>query len=153
MGASKEEVKEPECVDPALVAPSEARYKRNKTNNNKNDAKKATTQTLILVKKFVREKFNAVALQLIENNTGTKKEKFNIETRIEAAIKSLIPNLKFTTRHRLDEDSHPADWLRAFIPEHMKKGDSRSVCISKWCQYTNMKAQLDFAGNEKVGGL
>ena len=45
-------------------------------------------------------------------------------------IKSLIPNLKFTAQYRLDEDSDPADWLRAFIPEHMKKGDSRSACIS-----------------------
>ena len=68
-------------------------------------------------------------------------------------IKSLIPNLKFTAKHGLDEDSHPADWLQAFIPEHMKKGDSRSVCISKWSQYSNMKAKLDFAGNEKLGGL
>ena len=102
MGASKEEVKEPECVDPALVAPSEARYKRNKTNNNKNDAKKATTQTLILVKKFVREKFNAVALQLIENDTGTQKKKKNsilkqgLKKYDKMSIKSLIPNLKFT---------------------------------------------------------
>ena len=48
--ASKEEVKEPECVDHMLVAPSEARYKRNETNNNKNDAGKATTPTTIFVK-------------------------------------------------------------------------------------------------------
>ena len=53
----------------------------------------------------------------------------------------------------MDENSDPAHWLLAFIPKYMKKGDSRSVCISKWCQYTNMKAQLDFAGDEKVGGL
>ena len=68
-------------------------------------------------------------------------------------IKSLIPNLYFTAQHRLDEDSHPADWLRAFIPEHMKRGDSRSVFISKWFQYSIMKAQLDFVGNDKLGGL
>ena len=49
--ASKEEVKEPECVDPKLVAFSEARYKRNETNNNKNDTEKATTPTPIFVKK------------------------------------------------------------------------------------------------------
>ena len=68
-------------------------------------------------------------------------------------IEKLTPNLKFTAKHKMDENSHPAHWLQAFIPEHMKKGDPKSVRISKWCQYTNMKAQLDFAGDEKVGGL
>ena len=66
---------------------------------------------------------------------------------------NLIPNLKFTAKYGLDEDSHPGDWLKAFIPKHMKKRDSRSVCISKWSQYSNMKAKLNFAGNEKLGGL
>ena len=45
--ASTEEVKEQECVDHTLVAPNDARYKRNETNNNKNDSKKATTPTPI----------------------------------------------------------------------------------------------------------
>ena len=78
--ASKEEIKEPECVDLTLVAPSDTRYKRNETNNIKNDAKKATTPTPIFVKKFnynpkfVREQFDAVALQLIENNTGIQNK-------------------------------------------------------------------------------
>lgn len=49
--ASKEEVKEPECVDPTLVAPSEARYKRNNDHNNENDAKNASTP-IPIVKKF-----------------------------------------------------------------------------------------------------
>ena len=89
MEASKEEVKEPECVDPPLVAPSEARYKRNETNKNKNDAEKATTSKLIFVKKFnydkkfVREKSDAVTLQLIENTTNTLKKKKEKKRKIQ----------------------------------------------------------------------
>ncbi len=48
--ASTEEVKEPECVDPTLVAPSEARYKTNDDHNNKNDAKNSLSPTPIFVK-------------------------------------------------------------------------------------------------------
>ena len=109
--ASKEEVKEPECVDPTLVAPSEARYKRNEPNNSNNDAETATTPTPVFVKKFnydkkfVREKFDAVALQLIENNTSTKKKqnkstimKQGLKKYDKMPIKSLIPNLKFTVQ-------------------------------------------------------
>ncbi len=40
-----------------------------------------------------------------------------------------------------------------FIPEAPKKGDSKGCGISKWCQYTNMKADMDFAGNLDSGGL
>ena len=61
--------------------------------------------------------------------------------------------MKFLEKHRLNDESHPADWLRAFIPELQPKGDSKACSISKWCQYTNMKAEMDFAGQEASGGL
>ena len=65
----------------------------------------------------------------------------------------MIPNIKFVEKHHLNELSHPADWYRAFIPECPKKGDPNSSCIQKWCQFTNMKAELDFAGHTELGGL
>ena len=68
-------------------------------------------------------------------------------------ILDLVPKMKFVDRHRLNEDSHPADWVHAFIPEAPKKGDSRGCGITKWCQFTNMKADMDFAGNVDSGGL
>ena len=86
--ASKEEVKEPECVDPTLVAPSEARYKRNNDHNNENDAENASSPIPIVKKfnyekKFVREKFDAVALQFVETGTSTgtgpKKNKTKVQ--------------------------------------------------------------------------
>ena len=144
----------------ASMAPSEARCRMNYIDlNDKNDENETRT-TLVkkrnYERKFEREKFDAVALQLIPNDTkkqSTMKAKKGKKAYDKLPIENLIPNLKFTERHKLDENSHPAHWLQAFVTEHMKKGDSRSVCISKWCQYTNMKAQLDFAGDEKVGGL
>ena len=56
LGASTEEVIEPECIDPTLLAHSEARYKRNETNNHENDAEKATTPTPKFVKKSIMSK-------------------------------------------------------------------------------------------------
>ena len=53
----------------------------------------------------------------------------------------------------MNDKLHPADWLPAFIPELHPKGDSKACSISKWCQYTNMKAEMDFPGSEHTGGL
>ena len=68
-------------------------------------------------------------------------------------VEDLIPNLKFILQNRLGRHSHPADWVCAFIPESQKKGDSNGCGISKWCQYTNMKAEMDFASGSQSGGL
>ena len=34
----------------------------------------------------------------------------------------LPPNIKFTKKHRLDENSESTEWLRAFIPDLPPKG-------------------------------
>ena len=92
--ASTDEVKESECVDPTLVAPSEARYKRNDDHNNGNDAKNASTPILIVKKfnyerKFVCKKFDAIALQFVaETGTGTgtstgPKKKYSDTRKVE----------------------------------------------------------------------
>ena len=86
---ASEEVKEPECVDPTLVTPSEARYRKNYINlNDKNDENDENEKKTILVKKrnyeqkFEREKFDAVALQLIPpNNTNNTKKQSKVKPK------------------------------------------------------------------------
>ena len=53
----------------------------------------------------------------------------------------------------LNDESHPADWLQAFIPELQPKSNAKACSISKRYQYTNMKAEMDFARLEDSGGL
>ena len=38
-------------------------------------------------------------------------------------------------------------------PQTHEEETLKKICISKWCKYINMKAQLNFAGNEQVGCL
>lgn len=64
----------------------------------------------------------------------------------------LLPNIKFTQKHRLDENSHPAEWLRAFIPDNPPKGSAESFSKKQWCQYTNMKVELDCCGEKNQDG-
>ena len=158
-----EEVMEPENIDSTLVDPGRARDQR----------ARGVSETCIEAAKkfnyaqnFRRNKFVGTALQLSngkiseDNNQTTKKRKrkqkpSNAKSRIyeKLPIKNLIPNIKFTEKHHLDEFSHPAAWFRSFIPEIPKKGESNSSCIQKWCQYTNMKAELDFSGQKHSSGL
>ena len=65
----------------------------------------------------------------------------------------LFPNIKFTKKHRLDENSHPAEWLRSFIPDVLPKGSIQGFSKKQWCQFTNMKAELDCAGVKNQDGL
>ena len=68
-------------------------------------------------------------------------------------VKNFLPIIKFLEKHWLDSESHPTDWVRNFIPELQSKGDSKGNSNSRWFQYTNMKAAMDFAGNVSLGGL
>ena len=161
-----EQAEEPESLDPALVEPGRARDQRTRQGiaDDGRGMKKYNYS-----EKFDREEFSAMALQLVVNETkpkvtpkkgaSKKKRKKTSTTKLASRkyekqpIKTLIPNIKFVEKHHLNEFSSPADWFRAFIPESPKKGESNSLCIQKWCQFTNMKAQLDFAGNAEFGGL
>ena len=71
----------------------------------------------------------------------------------ELPVKELIPDIKFVEKNKLNEFSHPTDWFCAFIQESPKKGDPDSSCVQKWCNFTNMKAELDFASQKDTGGL
>lgn len=79
--ASAEELKEQECVDPMPIAPNEARYNRNSDVNDQNEKENAPTPAPIFVKKinykqkFVQEKFNATAFQLIPIGNSSKMER------------------------------------------------------------------------------
>ena len=118
---ASEEVEEPECVDHTLVAPSEARCRKNYLDlNDENDENDENETRTILVKKrnyeqkFECEKFDAAALQLIPNDTkkqSTMKAKKGKNAYDKLPIENLIPNLKFTEKHKLDENSLPAHWL------------------------------------------
>ena len=55
--------------------------------------------------------------------------------------------MKFIGQHQLDLDSHPVDWVYAFLPKARKKGDGKGCNILKWCEYTDMRANMGFAGN------
>ena len=157
-----EEVREPENVDPALVDPSRARDQRTSAGVGTRDNE--FQKKFNYAEKFSRDAFVATALQFVQEgetekgNNNKKRKRKSPEKKKERKyekrpIKKLIPNIKFTQKHHLNEFSNSAEWFRAFIPETQKKGDPSSSCIHKWCQYTNMKAELDFAGNKNSGGL
>ena len=113
--------------------------------------------------KFKRAEFTGESLQpsstQSESNRNKKKRnhKSKFESRninyIKKPNRTLLPNIKFTIKHRLDENSHPADWLRAFIPDTPPKGSPQEYSKKQWCQYTNMKAELDCAGKKNQDGL
>ena len=93
-----------------------------------------------------------------KKGASKKKRKKTSTTKLaprkyEQPIKTLIPNIKFVEKYHLDEFSSPVDWFQAFIPKSPKKVESNRLCIQKWCQLTNMKAELDFAGNKEFGGF
>ena len=51
-----------------------------------------------------------------------------------------VPNIDFIKKHKLDFNSHPADWMNAFLPKHPIAGSHLSLHdITSW---TNMKAWL-----------
>ena len=103
----------------------------------------------------VRKKFSAMAQQPVRINTKRKRFQNDIVKYEKQLVKNLIPIIKFLEKYRLDSsESHHADWVRSFIPELQAKGDSNDTSISKWCECTNMKASMDFAGNaDLLGGL
>ena len=157
-----EEAKEPHSLDPLLVEPGMARDQR--TRDEVDDAD-VCMKKFNYVEKFEREEFSATALQLVDECSEKVNSKIKASKKRKATsttterkydklpIKDLIPNIKFVQKHHLNEHSHPADWYRAFIPEGPKKGDHSNSCIQRWCKFTNMKAELDFAGQKELGGL
>ena len=166
--SGSEVVNEPENKDPTLLDPSQARDSRTKQGVGDENEEALNREAFVSVKKknysekFKRESFSAEALQPVHNpkknsskKSKEKKKRFQWDKvqYEKRQVKDLIPNMKFLEKHRLNDESHPADWLRAFIPELQPKGDSKACSISKWCQYTNMKAEMDFAGSEHTGGL
>ena len=69
--------------------------------------------------------------QINKKRNQQKKRKFvkpfqskTIEYIKKPMSDELLPNIKFTRTHRLDENSHPAEWLRAFIPDIAPKGSA-----------------------------
>ena len=68
-------------------------------------------------------------------------------------ITELTPNDKFISQNRLNEESHPADWLRAFLPNSKEKGSpANTFCTDKWSSYLNTRAWQDLAGIKERGG-
>ena len=60
-----------------------------------------------------------------------------------------IPNLDFCDEHRLDLESHPAEWFEAFLPIHNKRGGNRAsmqFSMENCLSWTNTKARMQNAG-------
>ena len=153
-------VEEPTCEDPTLLDPSSAKYADANGTVNVNKVIKMDYS-----KKFHREKFVGEAFQpsksLASTNSNTNKKRKQEKPFQSKSVKyikkspngKLLPNIKFTQKHRLDENSHPADWLRSFLPDVPPKGNQQSFSKKQLCQFTNMKAELDCAGDSKQDGL
>lgn len=115
-------VEEPSCEDPTLLDPSSAKYADANGTVNVNKVIKMDYS-----KKFHREKFVGEAFQpsksLASTNSNTNKKRKQEKPFQSKSVKyikkstngKLLPNIKFTQKHRLDENSHPADWLRLFM--------------------------------------
>ena len=68
------------------------------------------------------------------------------------------PNDKFLEKYNLTEHSHPMDFFNAFVPmipddnledpatANVKGDETTKFSISNWTKYSNMKAQMDNAG-------
>eukprot|EP00957_Ditylum_brightwellii_P073541 5587686-Ditylum_brightwellii.AAC.1 len=59
------------------------------------------------------------------------------------------PKEKFLQDNNLSTSSHPAYWLRAFLPNEPQKGSKVTFCTDDWATYTNTKALLANAGQPK----
>ena len=136
---------EPECEDPSLVDPTASKYSNGKKEISQIKVKKMNYDT-----KFERAAFSVECLQpkkclritlpTAEDESrqkkSTKKRKFvkpfqskNIEYIKKPTSDELLPNIKFTRTHRLDENSHPAEWLRAFIPDIAPQKEMRGLFL------------------------
>ena len=150
------------CEDITLVDPTVAKYQSTSSNKSIDEVKKRVTK-MNFAKKFKRAEFTGESLQPSSTQAGSNKNKkkgnhkSKFESRninyIKKPTRNLLPGIKFTIKHRLDENSHPADWLRAFIPDTPPKGSPQEYSKKQWCQYTNMKAELDCAGKKNQDGL
>ena len=68
-------------------------------------------------------------------------------------IKELTPNNAFIVKHKLDFNSHPADWLRAFVPNSKRKGaPAHEFCTDNWTSYLNTCAMQELSGIRERGG-
>jgi len=153
---------EPKCEDPSLVDPTTSKYSEGKELSTEKKVIKMNYQN-----KFKRAKFEIEALQPSKSlRISTVKESKKRKSIKPFASKNisyvkkpivdksiLLPNIKFTKKHRLDENSQPAEWLRAFVPDLPPKGSVKAFSKKEWCKYTNMKAELDCAGDKTQDGL
>ena len=157
---------EPICEDPTLLDPTSSKYQatsKSKKAKSSVETEKNRVIKMNYAKKFTRDKFVGEGLQpsqclrIDEKKKRKRQQTFsskNIKYTKKPIRNGILPNIKFTTNHRLDENSHPADWLRSFLPDIPPKGSSPNVFSKKqWCQFSNMKAELDCAGDINQEGL
>ena len=66
----------------------------------------------------------------------------------EVPCDETVPNIDFIKNNKLSFDSHPADWLNAFLPKNPKAGCNLSIHdLTSW---TNMKAWLTDGKNLRI---
>ena len=153
-------VEEPSCEDPTLLDPSSTKYAQANGITSVNKVIKMNYETKFDREKFVGEAFQpSRSLSTTSSNSNKKRKQVKpFESKSIKYVKKptsgkLLPNIKFTQKHRLDENSHPADWLRSLVPDVPPKGNQQSFSKKQLCQFTNMKAELDCAGNNNQDGL
>ena len=88
----------------------------------------------------------------LDRNGKVTRTRGKIKLSLQPVTK-LTCNHEFLKKHGLDENSTPSDWIYPFLPSHKPKGSPPDTFITdQWAAFTNMKAEMEFAGNQASGG-
>ena len=94
-----------------------------------------------------RENFDSKCLQPVLDPDG------GLVSMAMLPITALTPITAFISKHKLDNNSHPADWIRSFVPNSKSKGaPAHEFCTDNWTSYLNTRAMQELAGIRERGG-
>ena len=87
------------------------------------------------------------------NINGSIRKNWNGNIEYDTVQRELgEPKSSFLTKHKLNKDSHPAEFVEAFLPlranKYKNKDNTPYISLAEWQQWTNMKALLASAGTD-----
>jgi hypothetical protein len=101
---------------------------------------------------FDREPFISLSPEYEVGRYGrVKKDRGRKPMLVDKAMKKRRPKLGCLKKHKLTNESHPAERFQALLPD--SAGNSTNdVCLDQWTMFTNLKAFLAQAGTKIYSG-
>ena len=84
----------------------------------------------------------------LDRNGNVIRTRGKIKYSLQPVTK-LTCNYECLKKHGLDENSTPSEWIYPFLPYHKLKGSPPDTFnTDQWATFTNMKAEMEFAGDQ-----